>query len=510
MTRTLSIGGRWLAVALAALVALSAVAAPVAAETADASELNYDSDYMPNPKIAEDTLTKEVHSMGSMSVMEYEDDNGDVVSLDATLNDSPDNPYTLRADKIDADEYRRLATADGHSVVNSSTWTVGGANATKGSVANTSVASTNVDAVQMKTDGTMGASDVVTFTFDVDDVSDDPEKRFAQIVTNVNTLDAGTKVSVVATDSDGDDKVAYIDSSMNADNKDVIANATGSGQVYQHQLGDLANSDLTNASLTSGDGTFNDIAKITVIVEDGDAELVTPGMNFEKKGEWTFGSKLVDTDDDDELETETITEPNGAYSVSSLDTLGDTFNNADVYDISFGVIYYASDLDAENVHVTIEETPDGKYPNFGFVVNAYFRLSVPSAYDLSHSGLSFEEQQSMPSDRYKTVEIAEGTGDTEFEDISSWTDKTAAYSSEGANVTLDSSVQVDTNYVYHAEYVVTGDNKEELTNAGGAPVGGEKEGRGGILGSIFAIIGSFLGVIGLGKGASSLKARFGG
>lgn len=511
MTLTLPSGRQALAIALIALVAVSAVAMPIAAKKVDESALNHDSDYLTNPKIAEDTLTKQVHEMGSMGVLEYENDNGDIVSLDASLNETPDNPFTIRADKINASDYSQFATSDGYSVINASTWSVGGANSSKGSVTDASVAGTENDAVKFATDGSMASGDVVTFTFDNADISTDASKRYAQLVANVNTLDSGTVVKVVATDGNGDDKVAVINSSRNSGDKDVIANATGSGQVYQHQLGDLANSDLTTAGLATGDGTFNGIVKITVIVQDGDATVVSPGINYEKMGEWDFGEQKYQADDDDELETKTLTEPSGSFSITDLATMGSTFDSATVYDVAFGVHYYASDLDAEDVKVTIEQTSEGKYPGFGWVVNTWYRLSVPSAYDLSHSGLSFEEKQTMPSDRYKTVEIAEGTGDTAFGEIddSSFTDKTSAYSSEGSNITLDSSVQVGTNYVYHAEYVVTDSNKDEITQTGGAPAGGRKEGGNGIIGSVIAIIVSILGVVGLGKLGKGLAGRMG-
>jgi len=324
----------------------------------------------------------------------------------------------------------------------------------------------------------------------------------------VNSIESGAEVKVVASDSDGDDKVSVINASRARADGDVIANATGMGIVYQTQMGDLALSDVAVSG--SGDGSFDGIHAVHVVVEGGDADVTFAGMNAEKMRTWQMGEQKADTDSDDDLETKTLTEPAGYYAVTGLDTLGSDFDSATLSDARFPVTYSASALsDDSDVDVTVEETAEGKYPNYGYKVDAYYRLTVPQQYDLVHSGLSFTDTQKMPSDRYKTVEVAEGVGEnTEFSDISSWSDVTSSYSSEGANVTLDSTVEPGKSYAVHYEYVVTDSNKDtmESDGPGGAPAGGGREGGNqGIIGSIMAVIASTLGALGLGKAAQRVR-----
>jgi len=293
----------------------------------------------------------------------------------------------------------------------------------------------------------------------------------------------------------------FIDPSANTEtNSSVIANATGSGIVYQTQLGDLS-------TLGTGDGSFDGIDSVDVEVADGNADVTFAAINLEKMRPWVFGEQKVDTDSDGDLETETIEEPSGYYPVTGLETLGDDFSGAQAHDIRFPVGYSASDLsDSDDAEINITETPEGKYPDYQFQVDAYYRLSLPQQYDLSHSGVSLTDTQSMPSSRYVTVEYAEGVSDTDWSDISSWTDVTGSYAAEGSNITLDSTVQPGSEYAVHYQYVVTDSNKKTMKASGlGGLGGGGKEDSGGIFGSILAVVASILSVLGLSKAANKVR-----
>lgn len=493
------LGKKGVAIALVALLAFSTVGAAAGATMLGAGEVNFESDYAPNPEIDERTLEKDSHDVGD-ELVEYEGDNGETQTLDAHVNDSETNPISLRADKINASDYSRFpGDKSDVSALDAGEWATSGTSIT---VENANTAP-EVEALRVSTSGlASGSSNSATFS-NVS-IDSDPNKRYLQAVVNINSISSGATVDVVFTDADGDDKVATINTSADASADDVIANSTGSGVVYQAQLGSLATTDHSVSA--SGDGSFDGVDSVSVVVSDGDADVTLAGLNGEKMGTWSFGEKKVDTDDDDELETVEITEPSGSFSIHSTESMGSTFDSSTIHDLRFPAIYSAADLvDDSDVSVEITETAEGKYPNYGFKVTAQYRLSVPNAYDLVHSGLTLRDTQDMPSDRYKEVAYAEGVGDSEFDEISSWTDVTSSYSSEGSDVTLDETVEPGKEYAVKYEFVATGSNTDEIEDtSAGAPGGGGKE-SGGILGSISAVIASILGVLGVGKLGSKIS-----
>lgn len=487
------------------LVAIMVASVAIPAFAAVSNELNFGGDApAPDPFHDEDTLTKD-HNMSwgsSDSVaLDYENDNGDRVSADASLNTSYDNQYRITASHIDDPDWaefpRKGSDTEGDntaSALDASEWSKSGQNSSQLSVSDVETAE-GVAAVQIGTDGTMGSGDTATATYNNFTVSSDESKRYLTVVLDVTTLDTGATVWVNVTDADGDYKAAQIDTGANAGNNDVIANSTGDGQVLQVQLADLTTEG-------SGSGTWNDIESVDVEVENGDATVEVAYLDLEKKGEIAFGTKKANTDSDDALEEVDIVEPRGEYKVHDLGTLDSSLDNAVVRDMKVkGVHWRASDLtDSSDYQVTFEDASD--YPSFDKVLDVYYRVEVPAAIDLSHSGLEFRHQTQWPGDRYIVVETKEGVGDTEFDDVSNWNDQTSSFSAQDKNVTLDSTVSSGTEYAVHMKLKLTQSEADAMQSTGGqASSGGgglfASSGGGGLVGFLTSLPGMLV-VAGLG------------
>jgi hypothetical protein len=93
----------------------------------------------------------------------------------------------------------------------------------------------------------------------------------------------------------------------------------------------------------------------------------------------------------------------------------------------------------------------------------------------------------MPGERYKTVEVAEATGDTGFDDIDSWSDVTDSYGS--SEVTLDSTVSSGTVYAVSYDVVLTNGEVDTIESAVGGGAGPMDSGNGGVWSLITSIPG---------------------
>lgn len=480
------------AAALAMVVLLVVSAGGAVAQAAmtinDPTQINYDSDAVQNPGV-EVTTEKDTHQVG-WDLIEYEGDDGAVKTPDAQINDSKANPVGVTATDInfsDAGAFPRYNET--HSALDASEWST----ETGVSVSDTTTAP-NVEALNVATNGSFSDGDSATATYTLtESIDSDESKRSLQLFADVNSLDAGAHVEVRIVDADGDYKTAVIDPDNSTDADHVLANATGDGYVLQHQLGKL---DTTTVS--GSDGTFDNIASVEIVAMDGDADVSLSVINAEKLGEYTLGEQRVDTDDDGEKDdTETITEPSGQFWITDVDTMGSTFDNADIHGMELAMIFDASSLDSETdarIEFTDDRGDSGVYPGFQFIVDSYYRLSLPSAYDLSYSNAELNDEVELPSSRYQTVEYAEGVDDTEFDEISSWSSVKSSYDTQGANVTLDSTIQPGTELAIHYEYVVTGSEQDSFEASGAAP-GQYSQGSGGWLANI-PIVGQWLAGIG--------------
>jgi len=441
------------------LVLLSSVAMPAMAA------LNFASGDAPNPYF-ETNVEVDEYDMGDFdSALAYYDDSGEKTTLNGEVNRSNDvddlgtghvNPFTMTATDIDAGgEFSAFPRTDGdQSALHASEWTTSGA-----AVSNVTTA-TGVDALEYA--GT-ASGDSATFTLN-SAITSDAEKRYVQIAADISSA-SGTPTLEIH-DSDGDYvAVELYNATANQSNADVLANASGEGHVLQTQIGQLT-------VMGSGDGTMSEITKITV---EGDVNADFSLINSEKKGEYTFGERYVDDDDDDELETEEITEPHGAYNVSALSTLGPTFDDAVIVGLSYPAHVDAASLSADDMMATFSS--DNAYPQWDSVADLFFRLQLPSAYDLTFTSPTLQMDQQWPSTRYVSVEVAEDTGDTEFSEIedSAFTAQESAFDSEGDTVTLDDTISSGDNYVVHAELKLTSDEASAMqsaTSGGGGIFGG--------------------------------------
>jgi hypothetical protein len=454
-------------------------AMPVVAEN---STINYSSSAAPQLEVVGDVTIAD-HRMGD-SPLTYNSNNGEWVEHPGSVNSSIDNPYEFVASDVAFDDAGAFPHAVNASALNSTLWSTDASAGGSVTVDDVETAP-GVDALSVST-SSQTDGDKVTATFDLTQsdvdapITSDEEKRYLQLVGDVNTLDAGTTVEVRVNDSDGDYYHAEINTSRSS-GEDYITNATGEGVIYQQQLGEL---EMTQ----NGDGTFNDIETVEVIVQDGNADVEISALNVDKMGAWDFGDERVDSDDDDDLETEQITEhkTGGALAISDLGSMGDTFADAHIKGLTVPFVMNAEDLDSEDTNATFTEAT--QYSNYESHFDGQFRFEVPNAYDLSHANLEFQDTVSVPGTRYVDVEYAEGTGDTEFDEISSWSDLTDSYDSVGANVTVDDTVQPGTAMVISYDYVITSDEQSDLQNTGGAvgPTGGS---GGGILGMILSVPG---------------------
>ncbi|EMA01813.1 hypothetical protein C437_15376 [Haloarcula vallismortis ATCC 29715] len=453
-----------------------------------AAAANFNSSVAQNPEVEVD-VTKSTHEMG-WSAEQYEADNGELKSMNARLNSSVENPYSYALDGVNETDYGAFPHAKSDtSALEAVEWTKDmSGSAGTGTIADTSP-EPGVDAVSLST-SSQASGDVAKFTMGNFSVTSDAEKRMLQVGMNINTLESGATVEVRAVDADGD----YVSATANPSQtggEEQIASATGDGYMFQRQVGKMAVSG-------SGDGTMGEIQKTVVVVSDANADVDIYALNADKFGKWDFGTQRIDTDGDGELDdSETVYEVNesnaGTISVTGLDTLGSTFDDARLNDVTVPMLFEASELESEDT--LFEFSAAEGYPSFDSRVDAYYRLQLPESYDLSYSNAELKDTVEMPDTRYQTVEYAEGTGDTEMTNISSWTDKTGSYGTQGANVSVDSTVSVGTNMVIHYDYVITSDEKQELQSdttdsKGGGVLGG---GSGGIVDTIVSLPGAIIG-----------------
>ncbi|WP_281195832.1 hypothetical protein [Halorubrum sp. F4] len=462
---------------LAALLALTVLTSMIAMPVAAAGGIGWGDDAKtPNPEIATDVTIDEWNGADMDSALEYYDDASDQADLPASVNESNDNPVTLTATDIDfadRNEFPRKSDEEENSAsaLDDSEWTTSGA-----TVGSTTTAP-GVDALNYV--GTASSDSATYSNFTVDD----GEKSYVTIAADIDSA-AGTP-TLQLTDGDGDYvEVTLYDSTATGGDDNVLANSTGEGKVLQHQVGDLT-------VQGSGDGTFGSTEEVTITGEiDADVSV----LDAERTRELTFGEKLEDTDDDDELETVTITEPRGAYSVTGMDTLDDVMSDASVYGVTVDAVFQASDLqDDEDVSAAFSDS--GDYPQWDQLGEISYRLELPTAFDLSYASPELRDEPTLPSERYKNAQIAEGTDDTEFSEIESWTSVVSNYDGS-EEVSLDTTVSTDTSYVVSYDVVLTNGEVsaiQDAANSGGAAV--MSSGGGGILGWFLSLPGMIVSAI---------------
>jgi hypothetical protein len=470
---------------LIALMAVTAVAGPAAAQSvAQTNQINPDASAAQNPYISAD-VTVDTFDRTEMSPGQYEDDSGDVSTLPATVDKSDDvddlgtgevNPYHFIATDIEFSDAAGFPNSEENvsAVHNESRWTTDTA-ASSGSmtVADSSTAP-GVEALEVSTSGQTDGDTAVASFSDVS-IDSDTEKRYLQTMADVSA-DSGATVEVRAVDADGD----YVG---------ILNGTTGDGVVDQEQIGQLSVSG-------SGDGSMSEVQSIEVAISDGDATVDISALNADKSSEWILGDERVeDPDDSDDLETETVTDHDGGeIQIHDLSTLGSSFEDATINGLTTPMDFRASDLEADQskVNVTFSDAPN--YPSFDRKQTAYYRLELPGAYDLSYSNAELRQQSDIPNSRYQSVELLEGASDTNFTDLSGWTDALDKIGSSGEDVALDTTIQPDQEIAYKSVSLVTSDEASAVQNVATGVIG-TTGGANGIIGSITGFFGTLWGKI---------------
>lgn len=493
---------------LVAMMALTAVVGPAAAQSGVQNNINPDADAAQNPYITTDVTVSEF-DRSSMSVGEYEDNSGDIETLNATLNESDDaddlgsgtvNPYHFFPSDIEFEDAGAFPhDEDAVSAVhNESEWstTTNGGSIT---VADASTAS-DVEALEIST-SSVTSTDSVSATFSNFSVTSDVSKRYLQTIADVNTLETDANVEIRAVDSDGDYVDVRLNGSADTAADDVAATGTATGVVDQEQVGTLSVEG-------SGDGTMQEIQEVTVFVEDGNADLDISALNVEKSGEWVLGDEQV-SDGDDGLETETVTDhAGGELQIDDLASMGVTFEDATIHGLTTPMNFRAVDAaGSDRVNVTFSEAPN--YPSFDRKQTARYRLVLPDAYDLSYANAELRQESNLPNSRYQSVEILEGASDTDYHDLSGWTDKLDQIGSSGEDVLIDGTIQPGQEIAYKSVTLVTNGEASAVQNVD-AVLGPAGSGD-GLLSPITGFFGSIWGKITGILGGGALASRiFGG
>ncbi|MBV0925021.1 hypothetical protein KTS45_12520 [Halomicroarcula limicola] len=441
--------------------------------SASNSTINYEEG--PDAYIYEERVDVAAHNMTAMdSPLQYYGDNGELRSLNATQNSSLNETVMVRYDKIDDEDLRKFPrSAENGSALDAGNWTTSSA-----SVSSTSTSLT------VSTSGIASGSSG-TATYDRVSIDSDPSKRVLFTVFNVDQLDSAADVTIRAVDSDGDYKAAEINSSASTDSTHVAATGQGNGYVFQQKLVDLPTEG-------SGDGTFDNIESVEIVVSDADASVTLTGLDVERKSTIELG----ETYENGEATSFTEVDSPGEVGLTSLDTLPSMFDDATIEDLGvLGIEYRASDQPASDISANY--TSADNYAGYPSKLDLYQRITVPTAIDISHHNLELRTEQKFISERYKVARMAEGTGDTDFENISSWSDLSSTYNENGATHVLDASIQPGQSYVVNTLLVLQDDEVRMLQDT--SPAGGAAPvSDGGIFGSIWTWITGAIATLSLG------------
>ncbi|QLH83226.1 hypothetical protein [Halosimplex pelagicum] len=492
---------------IAALAVFAAIMVATATPAAAASPgLNFSDDKTPNPTIVEDELTIHEHDRAQMGdPLEYYNDAGEVTTLNASVNSSQTTPVGLRFDKVNAEAFGQFPRIDAESD-NWATWT-SAANWTTTSGASSSVSVTDADAdgvEKVGVDASVASTETATATFGQNvSLESDPNKRVLTFGGTVDELTTDATVEVRVVDGDGDYRYADINASRMASDETVIANGTGTSLVFQERVSNLP-------LVAGGDGTLDSIQQIDVVASEANAEVTISWLDADRKGEVDLADIERDTDDDGDLETTTVTNiyEGGVTNITSLSTLGDTFDTATIADLSvYNVSYALSDLtDESEFSVNFSSGDAYNYPE---KLELYGDLSVKTAIDLSHGDLALEFDQGLINERYAVLEVGSGVdSSTGFGNASdsAMTGMTGALSGQDTTAELVSSATADTNYRFHAVILYQTEEVDTIqdTSAGMGPTG---SGGGGFFGGIWGQITAVVAMVGGGLGLSRL---FGG
>lgn len=478
------------AIALAALVVLSALAGPVAAAD-DATGLNPDSDKTPNPT-ANVTWEKPTHQMGN-GIDYYEDDAGNAQTLNGSLADVT-NPITLEADSI-AVANPDAFPGDGNSTLDPADYALTG-NTTKLDVSNPG---TEVPRITFETAG-MATGDQVTATMDNVSITSDVTKRTFWVVGDVDELNGTAEVRLE--DTDGDYVALTFDSAASTGDQSVAAGETTSSFVAQVQVSELA-------VQGTGDGTMGEIASTSFVANDGDVDISLSTIRADKLSKVRYGTHEADVDGDGSLELVDDFEPTGAYSVTSLETISSVFADATVHDLTFE--WETSVYDEGQVQYDFNEEAAEEYDR-PYIFEMFGSITLPNVEDLELVDAQIQDTVTYPTTRLVDAWYFEGAGDQTYTELGDSSGKISLVTDfeeagDNATVTADDTISTGTRYVFYQAWTADEDDKTEMTadgSAGGLIGGGVSWLDKWVLNPIGGVIALFLGLFGLNKSSSSL------
>jgi hypothetical protein len=399
--------------------------------------VDWSSDPAPNLEYAREE-TKSVHQMdwgtSDDALRKYENNNGDVVKMEAEINDSADNPISFVPTDIDVEDLGAFphsksdvnATEAGEWSVDESGIGTSGASA---SVSNAETAP-GVEAVRFSTTD-LASGDVAKYTMSNFSITSDESKRYLVVGQDIATLDSGATV------------------------------------------------------------------EYRVVDEDGDVDASVPYINIETMSPYQFGTQKADTDGDGDLEDKDITEKKtaGTYSLKGLETLGSAFENAVINSVTLDVIEEPDQQSDDNVFLNTTKTD--KYPGYAGTATIAVRMEAEDAYDRSIANAVLRDTQSVTSERVLAIEYAEDVPadeavDQGYLDNRTFNDMTGQYGSEGKEVQLDSSLSQGSPVLVKWKLKFTDSQMTALDNTMGGEGGSGNGAKGaGGLGSI-PIIGGLL------------------
>jgi hypothetical protein len=477
-----------------ATAATATVAALGGVASAQESEVNFGSDVVQNPIVQKD-MTIEEHTADMTSALEYINDSGELVSLAdqgarVATNDEEDtahNPVTLRADKFATDEYSAFPRgetyedADGNeqdlSALDAQHWSTD-ESGTAGSLTFETVSGANgADALHVSTSG-QTSGDVAKAVLSDVEITSGIERKYLQLVASVDTLESGAVVYVRVRDSSSNVIAAKIDGSGDGTAVDVIATGTGAGQAYQSQLGEFSTS-------------LNDIVEVEIAVEGANADVTIPALNLDRESEWTYGEREF-KNADDEIETETVSEPSGEFSITSLATLPEVFRDGSIMDVMITAEFLASKLPVADRRTRWADSSVYDYANR---LQTLVGFELPTAYALSYGSGKATDEVLLPDQRYNEIGFSRESELPSWTDVDddnvTWTDRTSQYESTdiGETVEITPSVSTGEVLVVFTDVFLSDDQRGTATTfssgGGGAVMTGA---GGGFLGSAASII----------------------
>lgn len=413
-------------------------------------------------------------------------------------DDEPHNPVTVWANNIAAPDYTAFPRdvtredEDGDeedvSALDAQEW-VTDASASAGTI----TVEDDGDALRVLVEG-QGAGDTTTATFDNFTIDSGEARKYLQMVSNIDNLPAGTVVTVRVVDVDGDSKEFTIDSDADGSADDVIATAQGAGQVFQAQLGDIA---------TTGDGDFETIESVEIAVDDADLDLTLHGLNLERADRWQFGTREY-LDEDDEVDTETVYSPSGAFSITTLSGLDTApMAGADIEDVTYDIEVPASKLDEGMDH---EWTDADRYDQ-EHRLDSLYGWDLPSQYALDWDLSSLVDTVLHPGSRYIDARFATGLDevpDREDIDDMDWTNRTSNYSDASIDdeITITSAFSASDVLAMHFDVLYTDAERDDIESSAAAVGPTDAGGSGGRLAWLFSLPGMAVGALsayGLGR-----------